>query len=77
MQRPWDYRQSPAGTDVRRAPVADRQTGRTTGQARQCTKSRCGQMTDCADARFHLDVCDVRSLDRDGDGIPCESICLR
>ena len=38
-------------------------------------KSTCGQMTSCAEARFYLNSCGVRKLDRDGDGIPCESIC--
>ena len=38
-------------------------------------KSTCGQMTSCAEARFYLNSCGVKKLDRDGDGIPCESIC--
>ena len=38
-------------------------------------KSTCGQMTSCAEARFYLNSCGVRKLDRDGDGVPCESIC--
>ena len=40
-----------------------------------CAKRLCGQMTDCADARFHLEHCGVSSLDRDRDGVPCESLC--
>lgn len=40
-----------------------------------CAKRLCGQMTDCADARFHLEQCGVPSLDSDRDGVPCESIC--
>src|SRR5262249_52111687 len=38
-------------------------------------KRRCGQMQSCAEARFYLQNCGVRSLDRDGDGVPCESLC--
>jgi Excalibur calcium-binding domain len=38
-------------------------------------KRRCGQMHSCAEARFYLNNCGVRSLDRDRDGVPCESIC--
>ncbi len=46
------------------------------GQAQQCgTKKRCSQMTSCAEARFYLTTCGVASLDRDKDGIPCESLC--
>lgn len=40
-----------------------------------CGKRFCGQMTNCADARFHLEQCGVSSLDKDRDGIPCESLC--
>lgn len=40
-----------------------------------CGKRICGQMTNCADAKFHLEQCGVSSLDRDGDGVPCESLC--
>ncbi|WP_394562150.1 thermonuclease family protein [Aquipseudomonas alcaligenes] len=40
-----------------------------------CSKRLCGQMNNCADALFHLQQCGVTSLDRDGDGVPCESLC--
>jgi endonuclease YncB( thermonuclease family) len=39
-------------------------------------KRTCGQMSSCAEARFYLEQCGVHRLDRDRDGIPCESICL-
>lgn len=38
-------------------------------------KHTCGEMDDCAEARFYLNRCDLRSLDRDRDGIPCEGLC--
>lgn len=38
-------------------------------------KKYCKQMTTCAEARFYLTQCGLTSLDRDKDGIPCESIC--
>jgi hypothetical protein len=42
----------------------------------QCgSKRKCGQMDTCDEARFYLSSCGVRSLDRDGDGVPCESLC--
>jgi hypothetical protein len=37
----------------------------------------CRQMRSCAEARYFLEVCGVRSLDRDNDGVPCEDICGR
>ena len=38
-------------------------------------KRFCTQMTSCDEARFHLTRCGLRKLDRDGDGVPCESLC--
>ena len=38
-------------------------------------KQYCGEMTSCAEARFHLTQCGLTRLDGDGDGTPCESIC--
>src|SRR5690606_37475521 len=35
----------------------------------------CKQMSSCEEARFYLVQCKVSSLDRDGDGTPCESLC--
>jgi len=35
----------------------------------------CKQMRSCEEARFFLNQCGVSSLDRDNDGVPCESIC--
>jgi prophage muMc02, nuclease len=40
-----------------------------------CGKRTCKEMSSCAEARFHLTQCGMRRLDRDNDGIPCESIC--
>lgn len=39
------------------------------------TKTKCGQMDSCAEARCFLEKCGVTRLDGDGDGTPCESIC--
>jgi endonuclease YncB( thermonuclease family) len=36
---------------------------------------RCGELTSCAEARFQLERCDARQLDRDGDGVPCDQRC--
>jgi endonuclease YncB( thermonuclease family) len=42
----------------------------------ECTaKTRCEQMSSCAEARFHLEQCGAAQLDRDGDGVPCDSRC--
>lgn len=38
-------------------------------------KRTCKQMTSCPEATFYLTSCGVGSLDRDGDGVPCEGLC--
>lgn len=38
-------------------------------------KHKCAQMSSCDEAYFYLQQCGVGKLDRDKDGIPCESIC--
>lgn len=39
------------------------------------SKRTCKQMSSCAEARHYLNVCGVSRLDRDGDGVPCETLC--
>jgi len=39
------------------------------------TKKTCKQMSSCSEAKYFLNVCHVNRLDRDGDGVPCESLC--
>jgi micrococcal nuclease len=38
-------------------------------------KRSCAQMRSCAEARFYLTQCGVQSLDGNGDGVPCETLC--
>ena len=38
-------------------------------------KKNCGDMDSCEEAYYHLEQCGRKGLDRDKDGIPCESIC--
>lgn len=38
-------------------------------------KDKCKEMSSCAEAKFYLNECGVGKLDRDKDGIPCESLC--
>lgn len=40
-------------------------------------KRKCNDMSSCAEARHYLTDCGVHTLDRDGDGIPCESLCKK
>lgn len=44
------------------------------GYTCNCSKT-CGEMSSCEEAYFQLNTCGCRRLDRDSDGVPCESIC--
>ena len=39
------------------------------------TKTTCRQMASCNEAMFYYRQCGVLRLDRDRDGVPCESLC--
>lgn len=42
----------------------------------QCGSKRyCTDMQSCEEARFYLSECGLNKLDKDSDGIPCESLC--
>lgn len=42
----------------------------------KCGQKRfCKEMQDCAEATYYLRECGLASLDRDGDGVPCENVC--
>lgn len=40
-----------------------------------CEKKRCAEMSSCAEAKQYFSLCGVKTLDADGDGIPCEKLC--
>jgi len=39
-------------------------------------KYRCSQMDSCAEAYFYWKQCNVKSLDGNGNGVPCDNLCL-
>ncbi len=68
---PWTFRHGAVaetgqtGKPVLKAPVP-----------RGCgTKRYCREMANCAEARYYLAHCGVRSLDGNRDGTPCETLC--
>ena len=61
---PWDWRHG--GKVSTPAPAPSFQCG---------AKRACGEMASCEEARFYLDRCGVKRLDRDRDGTPCEALC--
>ena len=60
---PWIWRHPPRTARPKPGPL-------------ECgTRTYCSEMSDCEEARFYFEQCGVHSLDGDGDGIPCESLC--
>jgi endonuclease YncB( thermonuclease family) len=60
---PWLWRHSPRAPHQKPGPLV-------------CgTRTYCSEMANCEEARFYVEQCGVHSLDGDGDGIPCESLC--
>lgn len=63
---PWEFRYA----NIRRHDE-HKQTHRFT-----CGKKRyCSQMSSCEEAMFYFHKCGLKRLDRDKDGVPCESLC--
>lgn len=75
---PWDWRrqEKSAKTSGNVEPLPSSATPATTTTMAGCgSKRTCSQMETCAEAKFYLTTCGVRSLDGDGDGQPCEKLC--
>ena len=63
-QPPWTFRKTHAPTHERQAAISD------------CGKKHhCSHMVSCEEAKFYLTQCRVKTLDKDGDGVPCENLC--
>lgn len=64
------------GATLAAEPAAVPQKGSTTLQDFNCQRiNTCADIKSCEEARYHLTVCGQKKLDRDEDGIPCESLC--
>lgn len=63
-QPPWVFRKSAAHAHMALSPPGS------------CGKKRyCSQMVSCDEARFYFTHCRVKTLDKNGDGTPCASLC--
>lgn len=80
---PWEWRkaardQRQEKRDASSAPITERRpsTPISSSSAYNCsTRKTCSQMTNCEEARYHLNECGNSGLDRNNDGVPCESLC--
>lgn len=73
---PWDWRKGTKPAALTPYSAAPLLADNSKSTKYSCSpRKTCGQMTSCEEARFHLEQCGNGRLDRDKDGIPCESIC--
>lgn len=70
---PWDFRHGSKTTATTARPSVNKSTT-TTGYS--CGPKRfCKEMSSCDEAKYYLQHCDAKTIDGDGDGVPCEKIC--
>lgn len=72
---PWDFRHGVKPKASSEDQDAEEPAVKSGTKFTCAGKRRCGDMDSCEEAEFYLRKCGVSSLDRDHDGIPCESIC--
>ncbi|MDO9052730.1 MAG: thermonuclease family protein [Gallionella sp.] len=72
---PGDWRkQHPAAFTEKHRTEAQTPAGMQSGCGK---KQYCSEMRSCEEARHYLTQCGIRSLDGNGDGLPCEQLCVR
>ncbi|PTQ89388.1 endonuclease [Agitococcus lubricus] len=67
-----EYKTTVSQSKTELKPVIDNKTAT---EFSCTTKKTCSQMANCAEAKFQLNTCGNTSIDGDGDGKPCASIC--
>jgi endonuclease YncB( thermonuclease family) len=74
---PWTFRRSKRGAARAKRDARAQASGPAQASHDQfcAQKRRCSDMATCEEARRALEVCGTTPLDRDGDGVPCESLC--
>jgi len=72
---PGDWRkQHPNAFTEKHQSAAQTPVGMSSGCGK---KQYCSEMRSCEEARHYLTQCGVKSLDGNGDGLPCERLCVR
>jgi len=78
MGKPITYEELVARTGIdflRGIPLAAPTRATQDTEATCGSKRLCSEMSSCAEARYYLENCGLTRLDRDRDGVPCESLC--
>ena len=75
---PWEFRHEGASESFGPGGGSGSRSGSGGAGARagRCgAKKSCGDMTSCEEAMYYLHRCRLTKLDRNRDGVPCESLC--
>jgi endonuclease YncB( thermonuclease family) len=73
---PWEWRQAQQSGGMANSATAVPTVAVPSLAGFTCgIKRYCKQMTSCEEAKLYMTKCRVRSLDGNGDGVPCESRC--
>jgi len=74
---PWEYRHPEQLVNVVEVPASPNSSPVQVAAGRfSCGAKRdCKQMSSCEEAQFFLHQCGVSRLDRDGNGVACETLC--
>lgn len=79
---PWDYRHEKKSGGKNDSGLFDlgkvlsAVKPQTSTAAPSCGSKRyCKEMTSCDEAKMYLNQCGAKSLDGNGDGVPCEKLC--
>lgn len=71
----WERKGCETGAQSEQPPIINAPEAVGSGKYQCGAKSTCKQMSSCEEAKFYLNTCGLRRLDRDGDGVPCEAVC--
>ncbi len=80
---PWEYRhdkKAPAKSltswfDQFKSPTTALTPAKNPPSSSCGSKRYCKEMTTCEEAKMYLSQCGLKSLDGNGDGVPCEKLC--
>ncbi|MDD5299551.1 MAG: thermonuclease family protein [Gallionella sp.] len=71
---PWEWRKLHPNVDDKSHVAAATVAGGANSSG--CGgKKYCSEMASCEEARHYLTQCGIKTLDGNGDGVPCESLC--
>ena len=69
---PWEFRHGSKSSAAKQTVVT---TGSTAVSGNCGAKRYCKEMSSCEEAKYYLQQCGVKTIDGDGDGVPCEKLC--